>query len=258
MTDTCTTKYPILLVHGIAVRDGLFRIWGKIPKTLRANGATVFVGKHDALGTFEHNAHQLKNRIEKILTETSAEKVNIIAHSKGGLDSRRLINLEGMADKVASLTTIGSPHHGLHYVDRLLKIPGCLFGPFTLVANIFYKIIGDKKPTFWRTVRGFTPQNIAKFNEENPDSSAVYYQSYALRLIKGQRFRRKFISRHDGDNDGMVGTETAKWSGYKGILGEDVAKGVGHTVAIGWKRVKGFDAPNTFIGIVQELKEMGY
>jgi len=258
MKDTCTTKYPILLVHGILVRDGFTRIWGKIPKTLRANGADVFVGKHDALGTFEHNAHQLKKRIKEILVEAKAEKVNIIAHSKGGLDSRRLINLDGMADKVASLTTIGSPHHGLNYVDRLLKIPGCLFGPVTLFANIFYKIIGDKKPTFWRTVRGFTPQNIGKFNKENPDHPAVFYQSYALRLIKGKRFRRKFISKHDGDNDGMVGTETAKWSGYKGILGEDIPKGVGHTAAIGRRRVKGFNATDAFVEIVRELKEMGY
>jgi len=258
MANSCATKYPILLVHGIAVRDGLFRIWGKIPKVLKANGANVFVGKHDALGTFEHNALQLKNRIEKILTDTGAEKVNIIAHSKGGLDSRRLINLDGMADKVASLTTIGSPHHGLNYVDRLLKIPGCLFGPFTLVVNTFYKIIGDKKPTFWRTVRGFTPQNIAKFNEDNPDHPDIYYQSYSLRLIKGQRFRRRFISKYDGDNDGMVGTETARWSGYKGILGEEIPKGVGHTAAIGWKRAKGFAATDTFVNIVQELKEKGF
>ncbi|MCL2370174.1 MAG: hypothetical protein FWC80_02975 [Firmicutes bacterium] len=257
MNDICNTKYPIVLVHGFALRDGIGKIWGKVPKKLRANGATVFVGKHDALGTIEHNANHLKKRIETILAQTGSEKVNIIAHSKGGLDSRRLINLEGMADKIASLTTIGTPHNGLNYVDRILKIPGCLFVPFSWVANIFYFLLGDKKPTFRRSVRGFSPSSLSKFNKDNPDHPDVYYQSYALKLLKGGRLR-KFILRHDGDNDGLVSVEAAKWSGYRGILGEDIPRGVGHSVAVGLRRSKQFDACATFIQIVQELKEKGF
>lgn len=40
--------------------------------------------------------------------ETGCEKVNIIAHSKGGLDSRYAISRLGMDQYTASLTTINS------------------------------------------------------------------------------------------------------------------------------------------------------
>ena len=41
-----------------------------------------------------------------------ARKVNIIAHSMGGLDARYAIAKLGLADRVASLVTIGTPHLG--------------------------------------------------------------------------------------------------------------------------------------------------
>ena len=52
------------------------------------------------------------------------EKVNIIAHSKGGLDSRAAIAHCGMAPYVATLTTINTPHRGCIFAEYLLgKVP---------------------------------------------------------------------------------------------------------------------------------------
>ncbi len=60
-------------------------------------------------------------RIKEILEETGSDKVNIIAHSKGGLDSRYAISCLGAAPYVASLTTINTPHRGCEFADWLLK-----------------------------------------------------------------------------------------------------------------------------------------
>ena len=38
--------------------------------------------------------------------------MHLIAHSMGGLDARHMIVREGMAERVASLTTVGTPHNG--------------------------------------------------------------------------------------------------------------------------------------------------
>ncbi len=46
-----------------------------------------------------------------------ARKVNLIAHSMGGLDARYAICQLGLADRVASLTTIGTPHLGTPLAD---------------------------------------------------------------------------------------------------------------------------------------------
>ena len=68
----CKTKYPILLVHGVFFRDSkIFNYWGRIPKELKTNGATVFYGHHASAASVADSAEQLKNRIEEILNWSS-------------------------------------------------------------------------------------------------------------------------------------------------------------------------------------------
>ncbi len=44
--EICKTRYPILLVHGVFFRDFRYlNYWGRIPKELQRNGATVFYGQ---------------------------------------------------------------------------------------------------------------------------------------------------------------------------------------------------------------------
>lgn len=75
----------------------------------------------------EENAGILREKIFEILRENGEEKVNIIAHSKGGLDSRYLISGLHMAPYVASLTTICTPHRGSMLADLLMKLPDFLY-----------------------------------------------------------------------------------------------------------------------------------
>ena len=87
------TRYPIILVHGIAIKDFLFiKSFGKIDKVLSKQGYKVYKSKIDGFGTIENNAAILKEEILKILEDEDVSKVNIIAHSKGGLDSKYMIN----------------------------------------------------------------------------------------------------------------------------------------------------------------------
>ena len=65
--------------------------WGRIPDTLRERGATVYLGGQDAWGTVAGNAEQLRKTVLRILECEQCEKINIIAHSKGGLEARYLI-----------------------------------------------------------------------------------------------------------------------------------------------------------------------
>ena len=96
------TKYPIILVHGLCLRESrAFHAFGKIEKNLKTAGYRVYTAEIDAFGSIETNAEQLKDFIIKKLSESGAEKVNVIAHSKGGLDTKyMLVNLD-MSDRVA-------------------------------------------------------------------------------------------------------------------------------------------------------------
>lgn len=116
----CATKYPILLVHGVFFRDFKYlNYWGRIPKELEKNGARIYYGNHNSASSVAESAKQLKARILEITKESGCEKVNIIAHSKGGLDVRYMLSDGEAAERVASLTTINTPHRGCRFADYL-------------------------------------------------------------------------------------------------------------------------------------------
>jgi triacylglycerol lipase len=84
-------------------------------------------GRHDALfqvvppiGTSEERARSLGDAIQQ---KFPAGPVHIIAHSMGGLDSRTLIarNHHGLSEpgRIASLTTLSTPHRGSPVADLL-------------------------------------------------------------------------------------------------------------------------------------------
>ena len=103
----CATRYPLVLVHGVFFRDQrFFNYWGRVPAELIRNGARVWYGNQQSAASVASCAEELKARVEEIVRETGCEKVNLIAHSKGGLDSRWAISRLGLAPLVASLTTI--------------------------------------------------------------------------------------------------------------------------------------------------------
>ncbi len=112
------------MLHGVGFRDLKYlNYWGRIPRELIRNGATVYYGNQEAWGTIEANAKDVKNKIFEIRGTTGVEKVNIIAHSKGGLDARYTISALDMDEYVASLTTISTPHRGSFIVDSADKLP---------------------------------------------------------------------------------------------------------------------------------------
>ncbi len=263
----CATQYPIILVHGTGLRDDkpLNNYWGRIPKALIKNGAKVFYGKQDAWGTIENNAKSLKENITKILEETKSEKVNIIAHSKGGLESRYMISSLGMEQYIASLTTISTPHHGSKTMDIIYKIPSSIISFIGIFVDYFYKLLGDENPSFMKTMYQFTTKEADKFNETNKNNQLVFYQSYSSKMknvfsdiIFG--FTYILVSNIEGENDGLVTTSSAIWGLNKGVITNSKNRGISHADSVDFMRMNlsGFDVRNIYIEIVNELKIKGY
>ena len=69
-----STKYPVILVHGIIAKDfSFYRAFRKIKDKLALNHVHVYIGNHDGIGSIENNAKQLKAQIIEIL---KTEKVD--------------------------------------------------------------------------------------------------------------------------------------------------------------------------------------
>jgi len=139
MSDRCKTKYPIVLIHGTGFRDYKnLNYWGRIPRALTAEGADIYYGCQDCWGTIEYNSNIIKNNILDVISKTGTEKVNLIAHSKGGLEARYMICELGMEKYIASLTTISMPHHGSKTFDIVYNIPTFLYKSMSFFVNIYF------------------------------------------------------------------------------------------------------------------------
>ena len=258
MTD-CRTRYPLLLIHGLNCRDDwIFSYWGPLTDLLRAHGAAVYLSGQDAWGGVPGNARALLRRGEEILAETGSEKLNLIAHSKGGVEARYLLSTLGFAPRAASLTTICTPHRGSRAAaewlerERVCRVVGRRL-------ERFWRARGDRDPDFWAAAAALTPEAMERFNRENPDSPLVYYQSWGARLDRPgwdpMDRLQLWLTRADGPTDGLVSPDSAAWGRWRGTLA-----GVSHQDGVGGRRRKrpGFDAGEFYIRLVRELAEMGF
>jgi len=264
----CATKYPILMVHGVFFRDFRYlNYWGRIPEALQNNGAAVFYGNHQSAASVEQSGCEISDRILQIIAQTGCEKVNIIAHSKGGLDCRSALTNPEIAKHVATLTTINTPHRGCEFADYLLsKIPKAKQDMVAGAYNAALRRLGDPAPDFMAAVTNLTALFCEEFNKKVPDVENVYYQSIGSKLNKasGGRFPLNFTYHlahyFDGANDGLVGERSFAWgSGYR-LLTVKGKRGISHGDMIDLNRenIPAFDVREFYVQLVADLKKRGF
>lgn len=256
-------KYPVILVHGIIIRDfKYFRAFGRIEKILKKEGYEVYTAPIDAFGTVENNAEQLKEFVSRVLSESGAEKVNLIAHSKGGIDSKYMIRNLGMEEAVASLTTLCTPHKGSQWATKIYGLPMFVKKFIAFWLNFWYRIFGDKHPDSLAVCEQLRFVNDIETDTLN-FSDKVYCQSYSSVL---KRSRDDFImgiplifSKHwENDNsDGLVSVEASKFGEYRGNASED---SISHSEIVGFalskkKREKVYAF---YLSLCAELAERGF
>jgi pimeloyl-ACP methyl ester carboxylesterase len=102
---------PVLLVHGLA-EDG--SVWKKWEDLLKKDGVQfytiTFQKSDDKCGAALGHATELGERIQAIKNQTGSDRVNIVGHSKGGIDAR--VYLANGTKDVANLIMIGTPNAG--------------------------------------------------------------------------------------------------------------------------------------------------
>ncbi len=263
----CATKYPVLLVHGVFFRDfRLINYWGRIPRELEANGAAVFYGEHNSASSVAASAEQLKSRLLEITEKTGCEKVNIIAHSKGGLDVRKMLADDAARERVASLITINTPHRGCKFADYLFeKVPERMKNAIARTYNAAAEKLGDTEPDFLAATFDLTAARCKALNAELADPDGVYCASVGSvqRRATSGRFPLNmthfFVKLFDGENDGLVGAESFGWGESLTMLRPKGRRGISHGDMIDLNRenIRGFDVREFYVQLVADLKRRG-
>lgn len=154
------------------------------------------------------------------LNTISEQKIILIAHSMGGLDSRYVISRLDPAHRISRLITIGTPHRGSAMAEWVLKTPRLI--------NTLARWLGRSG------LEDLRRDTCNRFNATVPNRTDVEYFSYAaLRPINEipllfRRWARVMATEEGSDNDSQVSVDSAKWGEFKGTLVAD------HLELLGW------------------------
>ena len=150
-----TTKLPVLLIHGYVENASVWNKWIDLLKEdgISAVYAITFKQSDDECGSSAEHAKELSNIIGQIKKETGQNKVNIVGHSKGGLDAR--VYLANNTQDVANLIMIGTPNAGSPLAESISICapavydlrPGAAATEVKMNQNTkYYTIAGDWNP----------------------------------------------------------------------------------------------------------------
>src|SRR5262245_27931563 len=202
-------RTPLVLVHGLFGFDRLqvagltvANYFPGIVHGLEAAGNRVLVPSLSPTAGIPERARQLKAFIDR---EAPGVPVHIMAHSMGGLDARYMISKLGMADRVLSLTTLGTPHRGTPFANWGLRMLEPLIRPcfdyFDIPRQAFYDL---------------TTESCRKFNADVLDVAGVRYFSVAGRH-SGSFMNPEWLLPYnivyfaEGHNDGVVSVQSASY-----------------------------------------------
>jgi len=258
-------RYPVVLMHGFGML-AIFLRGGHLHDEaiyLRLRGVCAYAPNVSPYHTIPVRAAMWKSRLEKILAETSADAVNLVAHSMGGLDARYMISKLGMSDRVASLVTMSTPHRGSPVADIVLESPERVQSWLSEAANwAGSSVLDGGSADFHQAVKDLSPSHVVnEFNVEVLDHEDVRYWSYAGRAGKGTenginpllRPQNTLIYKREGVNDGFVSVESAKWGDFLGVVEADHAEQIG----IDLTPSGSFVSTEFYAGIATKLAEAG-
>jgi triacylglycerol lipase len=246
----------------MAVRDGKnVGTWGRIPQFLRDYGVDLYFGGTDAWGVYKTNAALLKERVDLVLRETGKERVNIIGYSTGGIDARYMIWKYNMGGRVASLTTLSTPHQGSELADLVFrqKIVYTRFG--RAVIGGFGKHNGDAEPAAYELGLSYTKEAMEEFNNlVLPDPRVYYLAVYSTMKNSWDDplfgWTRWYINRKAGVNDGIVSEKSTRWYGEMIGVGDQMS----HLEIVDYRKnnTYGADVFEIYTAILERLEQHGF
>jgi triacylglycerol lipase len=187
------TRYPLVLVHGMAASPTYHGFRQEVVQALCRDGHRVFVPILPPFASSESRARAIGAFLDEALAGRTAdacgaaapaERVSLIAHSMGGLDARYLVSRLGYGDRVAAVVTISSPHRGSAVADLAL---GLLGGVDDRALDDFARWLGrvidgdqiDRDTDFHATFIDLAEANAPSFNDATLDDPRVRYESWA-------------------------------------------------------------------------------
>ena len=220
---------------------------------LRDAGNPFFIASLTPWHSIDWRARQLKRQIEQAFPEG---KVNLLGHSMGGLDSRYLTSLLDFSDRIASVTTIGTPHRGSTVGDIAMGIiPESAF----TAANRLLGILECSGEGLQQITRKNLTEDLGPRMANMPGvayfsaTSAIPNSSVMTRSLPMFWVPHRLLLKNEGDNDGFVSVESSKWGEHICTYAGDHYGQIGQFLG----RSRGLDYLKFYEEILTRLKREG-
>ncbi len=179
------TRYPIILAHGFNTSTTNFWRFNDVDLALIDDGHDVVLGSVPPFDTPQVRAGFLARQVDELLDRSGAEKVNLVCFSMGGIDCRYLASPDGLdyADRIASITTISSPHAGTHVADVAVGfLPDedeaeAIDAIASWYGSTFSELADDSN--FVAALASMSERSMVEFNATISDPEGVMKQSWA-------------------------------------------------------------------------------
>jgi triacylglycerol lipase len=251
---------PLVLHHGLfgfgELRVGKLTIsnFRRIDRSLVERGHPLIIPRVHPTGGIVTRARQLKENILRQLAVLGRERerVVILAYSLGGLDARYMVRHLGMADRVAAIVTMSTPHRGSPYADWCVKNIGRRLGGLQLMNKLGLDVQG---------ISDLTLESCRCFNERVPDAPQVRYFSVSAArpahlvppfLLHSHHLIRKL----EGENDGLVSVSSATWGQHLATWPADHLHVINRRLVIEIRRPTGDISPY-YLRVLEELEREG-
>ena len=252
---TVATRHPVVLVHGLLgfTRRTISRLFSfayfrDVEDALRDEGIDVVSIELPATSSVDARARALKDAVDR----TGAPRVNLIAHSMGGLDARWYVGRLGGHERVASLVTISTPHRGTHLADWGDRRLGRAMAGWRLLRDVGVDSAAFRDLT--RVACEARNAELAAHPEVPTFSMAGARPWYAVAAPLQVSFR--LLQREEGPNDGLVSVASARWGEWWGTVEAD------HLSQTGWHwtppGISRFDHRSFYLGLVRRLADRGF
>jgi triacylglycerol lipase len=238
---------PVVLVHGlfgfdrIGVPGARFEYFRGIARHLESLGCHAHAVRLPVAASVPDRARELVAAIEAL----PHPRIDLIAHSLGGLDARYALSHLGLAARVRSLVTVGTPHHGTPLADLAMR------GPFDWARRLVRAIGVPLEAIDW-----LSTEALAEFNARTVDVPGVRYACVVGGMHRDDSFvpfalipAHAYLRRVAGRNDGLVPVASQYW-------GETLAEiEADHFAQIGWRvGIRNtFDAAGLYAFVVARL-----
>jgi triacylglycerol lipase len=111
VTNVEAASTPILLIHGMIDNRGIFAVLTRRLKSFGFN-RVVTLNYSPVTNDIRAAAQGLAVQVEALVARTGYERIHIVGHSLGGLIARYYVQRLGGDERVHTLVTLGTPHHG--------------------------------------------------------------------------------------------------------------------------------------------------